>query len=99
PRVFINVPGGFVGGGGAVVVADRSSGRVTATVELKEAGRNFPMVLDAARKRLYIGCRRPARLLALDTEALAVVAKSDCVGDADEVFVDGDSGRVFVVGG
>jgi DNA-binding beta-propeller fold protein YncE len=97
PRMFVNVPGGFVGGGGMVVAADRDAGKVTATVELKEAGRNFPMALDSAAKRLYVGCRRPARLLALDTETLAVVGKAECVGDADDVFVDGH--RVYVIGG
>ena len=97
PRIFVNVPGGFVGGGGLVAVGGRETGKVTATVELKDAGRNFPMALDSAAKRLYVVCRRPARLLALDTHTLAVVARADCIGDADEVFVE--SGRNYVVGG
>lgn len=98
-RVFINVPGGFVGGGGQVVVADRTTQKVTATWTLKEAGRNFPMALDSAHKRLYIGCRRPAKLLVIDTESGRVVAAPECVGDADEVFVDAKTSRVLVVGG
>lgn len=98
-RVFINVPGGLVGGGGGVVVADRTTQKVTATWTLKEAGRNFPMALDAAHKRLYVGCRRSAKLLVIDTDSGKVVASPECVGDADEVFVDAKTGRVLVVGG
>jgi YVTN family beta-propeller protein len=99
PKVFVNVPGGFVGGGGMVAVADRDTGKVTQTIELKDAGRNFPMALDSPHKRLYIGCRRPARLLMLDTDTLAVVAKAECVGDADDIYIDRDSNQVLVIGG
>ncbi len=94
-RVFINTPGGVIGGGGSVAVADRDTGSILATWKLSEAGRNFPMAADATR--LYIGCRRPARLLVLDTQTGRVVASPECVGDADDVFVDGD--RVYVSGG
>jgi hypothetical protein len=31
----------------------------------------FPMTLDEAHHRLFVGCRIPARLLVLDTEAAA----------------------------
>jgi DNA-binding beta-propeller fold protein YncE len=98
-RAFINVPGGVVGGGGIVAVADLASQKVIQTWKLKDAGRNFPMALDAARKRLYVGCRRPAKLLVIDTDSGNVVASPDCVGDADEVFLDPMSGRVLVIGG
>jgi DNA-binding beta-propeller fold protein YncE len=98
-RVFVNIPGGFIGGGGSVAVVDRGAKKVTATWPLKEAGRNFPMALDAANKRLYVGCRRGAKLLVLDTDTGAVLASPQCVGDADDVFVDPKSGRVVVVGG
>jgi DNA-binding beta-propeller fold protein YncE len=98
-RVFANVPGGFVGGGGAVAVADLSTQKVIATWTLKEAGRNFPMALDAAHQRLYVGCRRSAKLLAIDTDSGRVMASPECVGDADDVFVDAKTGRVVVIGG
>jgi DNA-binding beta-propeller fold protein YncE len=97
--IFVNVPGGVVGGGGEVAVADRSTQKVTSTWKLSEAGRNFPMALDTTHKRLYVGCRRSARLLVLDTDSGKVVASPGCVGDADEVFVDDATGRVLVVGG
>jgi hypothetical protein len=99
PRVFVNVPGGLVGGGGAVVVADRTTGATLHTWKLAEAGRNFPMALDAKNNRLYVGCRRPARLLVLDASTGAVVASPECVGDADDIFVDPASGHVIVIGG
>ncbi len=93
-RIYVNVPGGD-----EVIVADRSTQGVIATWKLAEAGRNFPMALDATHKRLYVGCRRSAKLLVINTDSGAVVASPECIGDADEVFVDAKSGRVLVVGG
>src|SRR5205823_2102502 len=39
-RLFVNVPGGAIMGGGEIAVADRSAQTVMATWKLKEAGRN-----------------------------------------------------------
>jgi DNA-binding beta-propeller fold protein YncE len=97
-RVFANVPGGFVGGGGAIAVIDRDTLKVTETWALKDAGRNFAMALDRKSKRLYVPCRRPARLLAISTETGAVEAQAECIGDTDDVFID-DQGRILVIGG
>jgi len=98
-RVFVNIPGGAVGGGGGVAVVDGPKRTVTTTWDLKVAGRNFPMALDTANKRLYVGCRRAAKLLVIDTTSGEVVASPDCVGDADDIFVDSKTGRLLVTGG
>jgi DNA-binding beta-propeller fold protein YncE len=57
------------------------------------------MALDTDHKRLFVGCRRPARLLVLDTESGRVIASPECVGDADDIYVDPKTGRIFVIGG
>lgn len=98
-RAFVNVPGGFVGGGGEVAVADLGDQKVVADWKLKDAGRNFPMALDASHKRLFVGCRRPAKLLVINTDSGKVLASPECIGDADDVFCDSKSGRVLVIGG
>ncbi len=97
--VFVNVPGGFVGGGGSVVVGDTATGEVKSTWELKDAGRNFPMAVDDRGGTLFVGCRRPAKLLVVDAHTGKTTAVVDCIGDADEVFFDAATRRVFVVGG
>jgi DNA-binding beta-propeller fold protein YncE len=98
-RVIANVPGGLVGGGGEVVVAELASRRVVARWKLTDAGRNFPMAFDAAGKRVFVGCRRPSRLVVLDAETGKGVSSLECVGDADDVFVDAKTGAVYVIGG
>jgi YVTN family beta-propeller protein len=93
-RIFVNVPTA-----GQVVVIDRKKGAAVAAWPLKGVGGNFPMAMDEANGRLFIGCRSPAKLLVLDTGSGNVVAALDCVGDADDVFYDPSRHRVYVSGG
>ncbi len=93
-RIFVNVPNaGYVG------VVDRETGRVIEKVPLKEAAANFPMALDEANHRLFIGCRSPAKLLVLDMETGKTVATLDIVGDNDDLFYDAANKRIYVSGG
>jgi DNA-binding beta-propeller fold protein YncE len=98
-RAFVNFPGGVLGGGGEVAVVDLVKHEVAAHWKLEQAGRNFPMALDGAGGRLFVGCRRPAMLIVLDTQTGRTLAKSECVGDADDVFFDARSGCAMVIGG
>ena len=66
---------------------------------MKEAGANFPMALDETNHRLFIGCRRPAKLLVLDMETGRTVATVDIVGDTDNLFYDAANKRIYVSGG
>jgi hypothetical protein len=57
------------------------------------------MALDEADGRLFIVCRKPAVLLALDTRSGTVVEKLPTVGDSDDVFYDPARKRIYVSGG
>lgn len=93
PRIFVNVPGRQ-----EVQVVDRERRQAVARWSLPYAA-NFPMALDEGRGRLFVGCRRPARLLVLDGETGRLVAELDSPGDADDIFVDSQSQRVYVSAG
>jgi YVTN family beta-propeller protein len=96
-RIFVNVPESK--SGPHVAVIDRLVSRVAATWPLTQAGANFPMAIDAEHHRLLIGCRKPAKLLVLDTETGKTVAAVDCAGDADDLFYDAATKRIYVSGG
>ena len=93
-RIFVNVPDS-----GEVEVVNREKGTVVATWPIKGASENFPMALDEAHHRLFVGTRSPARLLALDTETGETVANLASVGDADDIFYDAKAKRIYVSGG
>ena len=94
PRIFVNVPSA-----GHVAVVDRDKQAVSATWPVKAAGANYPMALDDANRRLFLGCRRPAKLLVYDTQSGTLVTAVDIVGDTDDLFHDAAKTRLYVIGG
>lgn len=93
-RIFVNIPTSR-----CIAVVDRTTGKVVATWPLDRAEENFPMALDEQNHRLFVGCRKPAELLVLDTESGKIVARYDCVGDTDDIFFDAARRRLYVIGG
>ena len=93
-RIFVNVPNSR-----HVAVIDRDKGEVAAIWKTDLAFGNFPMGLDEANHRLFIGCRIPSKLVVLNTDSGDVVAKIDISGDPDEVFYDKKRHRIYAVCG
>jgi len=91
PRIFVNVPDAK-----QVAVVDREKRAVIATWPMTEFKANFPMALDAAQHRLFVGCRRPARLVVLDTATGKPAANAELSGDTDDLFYDATNGRLYV---
>jgi len=93
-RIFVNVPNSR-----HVAVIDREKGEVVTTWKTDLAFGNFPMALDEANHRLFVGCRLPAKLVVLNTESGDIVAKIDISGDPDDVFYDGKRHRIYAICG
>ena len=93
-RIFVNVPNSR-----HVEVIDRDKGEVIARWKTDLAFGNFPMALDEANHRLFVGCRFPSRLVVLNTDSADVVAKIDISGDSDDVFYDSKRHRVYAICG
>jgi DNA-binding beta-propeller fold protein YncE len=93
-RIFVNVPNSR-----HIAVIDRDKGEVVATWKTDLALGNFPMALDEANHRLFVGCRLPSRLVALNTDSGDVVAKIDISGDPDDVFYDSKRHRIYAICG
>ena len=93
-RIFVNVPTAS-----HIAVVDRGKGSVVETWPLSDATENFPMALDEANHRLFVGTRSPAKLVVLDTETGKTITSLDASGDADDVFYDATNKRIYVSGG
>jgi DNA-binding beta-propeller fold protein YncE len=94
PRIFVNVPSA-----GHIAVLDREKKAMIAKWPIEQERANFPMALDEANHRLLVACRKPAKVLVLESESGKTLTSLDCCGDADDLFWDADSGRVYVSGG
>ena len=64
PRLYLNVPSA-----GEVAVIDTDKNAVVDHYKVKSAGNNYPMALDEAGRRLFVGCRQPPMLLVLDADS------------------------------
>jgi len=93
-RIFVNVPNSR-----HVTVVDRDKGKVVATWKTDLAFANFPMALDEANHRLFVGCRLPSRLIVLNTDSGDLVAKVDISSDVDDVFYDSKRNRIYAICG
>lgn len=89
-RVFVNLPRER-----EVTVLDRSRGAVVARWHLPGAGPNYPMALDDAGHRLFVGSRDPGRLWVCDTRSGRVLQSLPLGGDADDLFFDPARARLY----
>ena len=92
-RIFVNLPAGK-----QVAVVDGTTNKVATNWPVRSA-QNFPMALDERHHRLLVVCRRPPRLVMFDSESGKQLKASETVGDADDVWVDPVTNRVYVTGG
>jgi hypothetical protein len=91
-RLFVNVPEKR-----EIEVIDAVEHAVLARWPVTSAKNNFPMALDEARHRLFVGCWVPPLLLVFDTETGKEVASGEIVGSTDDLFYDSSRGRVYVL--
>ena len=94
PRIFVNVPSAE-----QITVVDRSVMKIVTTWPVTTARANYPMALDETNHRVFIGCRRPAKVLVYDTATGKQTGAADIVGDTDDLFFDAKRERLYVVGG
>ncbi len=90
-RIFVNVPDAK-----QIAVVDRETRAVVATWPMQKFHANFPMALDEANHRLFVGCRSPARFVALDTDSGRSVAEIPISGDTDDLFFDATRRRLYL---
>ena len=92
-RVLVNVPDKQ-----EVEVADLVKGTVLAHWKVDVCTTNFPMSLDEAHHRLFVGCRIPARLAVFDTETGKIMASPTIVEHTDDLFFDPNRDRIYILG-
>ena len=90
-RLFVNVPDKK-----EIEVIDVVKRAVLARWPVTEEN-NFPMALDEAHHRLFVGCWKPPRLLVFDTETGKKVTAGEIAGSTDDLFYDLHLGRIYVL--
>lgn len=92
PNIYVNAPDAK-----QIVVINRQ------TKELSRwslnVGQNFPMALNEADHRLFIGSREPATLSVFDTSTGRLIASLPSVQDSDDLYYSAEHKRIYMPGG
>jgi hypothetical protein len=73
-----------------VAVVDMRARKVVARWPVAPGGAPVGMTIDAAKKRLYVGCRKPQKLIVMSTDNGKVLADLPIGDHVDAVKIDGD---------
>jgi DNA-binding beta-propeller fold protein YncE len=91
PRIFVNVPSQ-----GHIAVVDRVKGAVSSVWPLDGSPGNYPMALDHENRLLFVGCRKPPKVLVFDTDNGKLAGSFEVDGEPGDVFHDARHKRVYV---
>jgi hypothetical protein len=93
-RVFANIADSS-----EVAVIDTEKRAIIAHWKLTAAADNVPLAFDAQHQLLYIACRTPGTLVALDSVTGKEVASLRSAAGADDLFYDPAFSRVYLISG
>jgi len=93
PNIYVNVPDLK-----QILVLNRATKQI-ASWPLKGIEGNFPMALDEADHRLFVGVHAPPRLAVFDTNSGRMVALLPSVQDSDDLYYDPARKLVYMPGG
>jgi DNA-binding beta-propeller fold protein YncE len=92
PNIYVNVPDLK-----QIVVINRATKAISRWT-LKGLESNFPMALDEADHRLFVGTHQPPRLAVFDTASGRLVASLGAVQGTDDLYYDADRKRIYMPG-
>jgi DNA-binding beta-propeller fold protein YncE len=94
PRLFINLTQT-----NKIAVVDRKAMKVIATWPVPPAQQNAMVAFDPAQHRLYVVCRSPGMVVAMNSDTGLVIGTQPAPLRADEVQYDAATHRLYVPGG
>ncbi len=93
-RVFVNVAES-----NEVAVIDTKTKAITAHWKLTKAADNVPLAFDGMDQLLFVACRKPGMLIALDAKTGKEVTSLPSAAGVDDLFYDSALRRVYLISG
>jgi DNA-binding beta-propeller fold protein YncE len=78
-----------------LVVVDTDDNKVLHRYPIKLADRAYPMAVDEANHRLFLGCRKKPSVVVVDSESGKEVAQVELPEDIDDLFYDARNKRLY----
>ncbi len=92
PNIYVNLPDSK-----QIAVINRTTKAIKKWPLTVEG--NFPMALDEADHRLFVGTHQPPRLAVFDTATGHMIAALPSVQDTDDLYYDAAYKRIYMPGG
>jgi DNA-binding beta-propeller fold protein YncE len=93
-RVFANIADS-----NEVTVIGTASKSVSANWKLTRAGQNVPVAFDKEHELIYVACRKPGMVIAMDAATGKEIASAQTAEGADDLFYDSALNRIYVITG
>lgn len=93
-RLYVNLPDA-----GIVGVVSLQEMKLAAKWPNNNLAANFPMAIDVAQHHVFIGYRKPTRVVVMDAGNGQPTSSLRIVGDTDDLYYDSQSHTVYVSGG
>jgi DNA-binding beta-propeller fold protein YncE len=93
-RIFANIAESS-----EIAVIDGSGKAITDQWKLTKAADNVPLAFDAEHHTIYVACRKPATLIAVDAVSGKEISSVSTGSGADDLFYDPASRRIYVICG
>lgn len=94
PRLFLNLAQT-----NRIAVVDRKHMKILALWPVPPAQQNAMVALDEGQHRLYVVCRGPGTVVAMDSDTGKVISMQPAPMRADDLFYDAAAHRLYVPGG
>src|SRR5262249_46579236 len=82
-----------------VSAIDTEKNQLVSTYSLTRADANYPLTLDPAGRRVFVGCRQPPMIVALNADTGTEVTSFAIPGDTDDIFFDAKRNRIYAICG
>jgi hypothetical protein len=90
PRLYVNIPSPS-----EVVVIDTDKNEILNRYKVEMAGGQHPLALDEENHRLFLGCRKKAMMVIMDSETGKEIAGVEIPGEIDDLWLDTKNKRLY----
>jgi DNA-binding beta-propeller fold protein YncE len=90
PRLYANTKSS-----NQVAVIDTTKSEVIERFSITRAQNNSALAIDEGNHRLFVGCRKPAKLVILDSDTGQEIADAPLAGDVDDLYYDAKRKRLY----
>ena len=88
PRLYLN-------GKNMVLVVDTEKKEVVDTLPVTLSNVNKPIILDEEQNRIFVGCRKPPKVVVFDSKTGDEITSVDIKGDLDDFSFDPKRKRIY----